>query len=570
LWVGALAVLVFILAATLGQPPTVSTAGPPGYLPVDGFRTRFTTDAGSRASEWAIDQASQFINAGPVHFSFWMNQAKLDYQGTTAVRLSTVYANPAGQDTAREDDFLVIANDGLRTGVEARSWGNSRFYFPGRLDVSAQMAAGHTWVSEGSAWVLGSDGFDKTTYKAEYSAAATTDRDDQVRRCLVVTMKLSIGASADPTVTKTWCPRLGIVAVDDAQGSWRATEDSASLPAQAEGTFDWSSAERLQFGPHSINDLSVKGAIQAAPMGPPALLSDGTVVVAQKIWHDSLALNLAAEPITSAWRVRPAGSTTAAATLGGITLIANSDLKLVAYDSHGRWLWQARLPDEAIVAPVRLGDAAVVATLAGSVTAFDLASGTVKWSHRLNDSIRLDPSVGNDRIVVADQSGEMVCFDAGGTEQWSIQSMSPDRFVVVPGAKPVVVVRESGAMASGYSLADGTRLWQQHSTMKFADMISLDTVVAVRDGNVTVGMDPTTGATLWSWQTERTYAGIGGGRRVLLLANQKLILLDDHGKQVKEWPIAVAGLDQKTVFMSAAWGRVLVWAPRGVFLGAPQ
>jgi outer membrane protein assembly factor BamB len=560
-------VIVFILAATLGQPPTVSTAGPPGYLPADGFRVRFTTDTGSRASEWAIDQSSQFINAGPVHFSFWMNQAQLNYKDTTAVRLSTVYANPAGQDTAREDDFMVIADDGLRTGVEARSWGSSRFYFPGRLDVSAQMAAGHSWTSEGSAWVLGSVAFDKTSYKAEYSAAAATSRDLQVRRCLVVTMKLSIGTSADPPVTKTWCPGLGIVAVDDAQGSWRATEDSVSLPAQPEGTFDWSSAERLQFAPHSINDLSVKGAIQAAPMAPPALLSDGTVVVAQKIWPDSLALNLAAEPITSAWRVRPAGSTTASATLGGITLIADSNLKLVAYDSHGRWLWQVTLPDEAIVAPVRLGDAAVVTTLAGSVTAFDLASGAVKWSHRLNDSIRLDPSVGSDRIVVADQSGKTVCFDTGGIEQWSIQLTSPDRFLVVPGAKPVVVVRESGAMASGYSLADGTRLWQQHTTLKFTDMIRLDTVLAVRDGNLTIGMDPTTGARLWAWQTERTYAGIGGGRGVLLLANQKLILLDDHGKQLKEWPLDLADLDQKTVFMSAAWGRVLVWAPRRVFLG---
>ncbi len=70
-------------------------------------------------------------------------------------------------------------------------------------------------------------------------------------------------------------------------------------------------------------------------------------------------------------------------------------------------------------------------------------------------------------------------------------------------------------------------------------MIALDDVIVLRGDDETIGIDPSTGQPLWTWPDARTYAGIGGGDRALLLADDRLVLLDGHGAQVAEWPVAI-------------------------------
>jgi len=561
--------VLFILTACLGRPPAIADTGASAYLPGDGFRVRFSNDAGSMASEWARDQASGLINGGPTHFSYWLSQAGLSWDTTQAARLSTVYANPLGKVTAREDDFMVESPGGVSTGVEVRSWSASRFFYPARLDLNSQMAAGRSWVSEGKAWVLNADGStQKTTYRADYAATAPSNTDERVRRCLVITMNLTIGQIADPPLTRTWCPGLGIVTLSDGQSAWQSGTDSIRTAVTPETGFDWSTAARLQFSPLTINDFTKQGALQIAPMTAPALLRDGTPVAVQKVGKDAVALNTEVDPVRTRWRVRAGGMSTATATFNDLTLIANSNRQLIAYDSTGRWVWQAPLNDLAEVPPVRLGSLAIVATVDGSVTAFDLGSGAVSWSHRLPAEIRLNLSVGGDRVVAADQTGTITCFDPHGVQQWSIQPGPVGNFAITSGAIPMVVVRERGEnKASGYALADGNRVWQLRTDLGFATMIPLDGEIVVRDDNLTTGLDPLTGATQWTWQEARTYAAIGGQNRVLLLAVNRLILLDDQGHQVKDWQVSVPELGQKATFLSSGVGRVLVWAPKGILLG---
>jgi outer membrane protein assembly factor BamB len=286
----------------------------------------------------------------------------------------------------------------------------------------------------------------------------------------------------------------------------------------------------------------------------------------QKQFHDTVGLSTQTEPIRSVWRARPGGTATSTATFGDVTLIATSARKLIAYDLFGRWIWQAPLPDQSVVSPVHVGNVAVVATLDGSLTAIDLTNGSVAWTRRVTDSIRLQPQALNDRVVVSDLSHQLTCFSADGTRLWARDALPVSNFVIGPGTAPVVVIGD-GRQATGISLADGSTLWQTPLRMSLVSMVALDGVVAVRDGNLTTGLDTASGTTEWRWDQARTYAAIGHGDRLLLLADNRLVALDSHGRQLKEWPLAVTNLGTGDVMLSTGTDRLLIWTSGAVLQG---
>ncbi len=569
-WVGALTVALVVMAATFGNPPAVSQVGPTGYLPPDGFRVRFTGGSGALATEWAVDQASGLVNSGPAHFMYWVGAADQDFTGTLAARQSTVFTNAAGVVVNREDTFMVAGPEGVGTGVEVRTWTDTRFYYPARLDLPNTLSAGKSWTSQGKAQVFVKDGtVDDTTYRADYQATAPTSHDELVRRCIHITMTLTVGRTADAPTTRTWCPQLGVVTLAESDATWHAAASNTTISAPTASTFDWSLLDRLTFTPHTINQPTVQGSIQAKPMTAPAILSDGTIAAVQQLSRDSVGLTTAAEPIRSVWRARPGGTATSTATFGDLTLVATSNRQLVAYDKFGRWVWQAPLPDQALVAPVRLADLAVVATLDGNVTAVSLTTGQVAWTRRVGDAVRLQPQASADRVVVADLSQTVTCFGTDGTPLWSQGSLPVTNMAISSGADPVVVLGVAGLRGIGLALADGTQRWSVSQQVSFVSMFPLDQIIAVRDGNRTIGIDPHTGDAAWSWDKARTYAGVGEGDHLLLLADDRLFALDSHGNQLKDWSLPLGDASSSTT-LSLGADRVVVWAPQSVLVGAAK
>jgi len=555
------------MATTFGNPSSVSSIGPTAYLPPDGYRVRFTGPTGALATEWAVDQAAEFINPGPVHFPHWMGNAGLSYIDTLAARQTTVFTNSAGVVVNREDTFMVVGPNGVGTGVEARSWTDARFYYPARLDLPTTLAAGKSWMSEGKAEVVPKSGKSQnTTYRADYQATAPTTHDEQVRRCVRITMTLKVGTVAEPPATRTWCPQLGVITLAESDGTWEASAANATIPAPSAAEFRWDAVEQLTFTPRTINQPTIPGSILASPISAPAILSDDTVVVVQKQFHDAIGLSTQDEVARSVWRARPGGTATSTATFGDLTLVTSSSRQVVAYDRFGRWVWQAPLPDQAVVAPVRVGNLAIVATLDGNITAIDLTSGSLSWTRRVPDAVRLQPQAFNDRVVVADLSNHLTCFTSDGTQQWSRAGMPANNLVIEPGPSALVVV--GGAQqATGVALTDGHTQWQTPLRMSFVSLVALDGIVAVRDGNATVGLDAASGAVAWQWNQTRTYAAIGQSNALLLVADGRLLALDSAGRQIKEWPLPLSGLSGTKVMLSTGTDRVLVWSDRTVLLG---
>jgi len=560
---------LLVSAATLGRPVEASTSGGAGWLPADGHRQRFTGPDGVRVTEWALDQAVAIIGSGPAPFVTWLGFTEVDWQRTLLARLSTVRLPSAAYLGGRSDDLFSLGSDGVRTEVESGFDGTSRVYAPGRLDLPDALAAGRTWTSEGGVVITDAAGNrDSSGYRAEYTAITATDKELLARACVVVTMREQIG-NAEPTTTeRTWCRHAGLIAYGDPQGSWRATDaTNASSAVPPDAPFDWSTADRLRFTPRKVN-VTGAGTTFVTPVSPPGILPDGTAVFSHGLTGEVMALQTGADPPTQVWRARPGVRNTAAATFGTTTVVASVNRRLVGYGPDGAWLWDSPLSDLIVVPPVRLGDLVVTTGLDGGVTAHDLGTGVQRWRQDVGSEVRVAPQVSGRRLLVIDQGGQLTCFDATGATVWTATVGEVERFGVTTGDNPVVVVPSSnGPRVTGLALADGSQLWRARHSVTTRDVVALDDVVVLRDDDETIGVDPVTGQRVWSRRGDRTYDGIGGGVRVLVLAIDRLVLLDARGDKVNEWPVEVGDVSVSDSWLAAAQGRVVVLGPAGAAIG---
>ncbi len=566
LWAGLIVLGLFVCIATLGRPAAVTTTGGAGWLPADGYRQRFTGPDGVQTTEWALDQAASMIGSGPAPFVTWLGITKVDWVHARLARLSTVRLTADGTTGGRSDDLFSIGSDGVRAEVESGFDGTARFYVPGRLDLPDTLAAGRSWSSQGTVLVVDASGTrTPLDYRADYNAVQASP-ELLKRGCIVVAMRERIGRDQPSTTERTWCRHAGLAGWTTAAGRWQAT-DPAPAAVAPDVPFDWSTADRLAFTPRRINIVDV-GTTLVSAVAPPGILPDGTAVFANQLNGDVIALQTEVDPPPSVWRSRPGVRNTAAATFGTTTVVVSVNRQMVAYGPDGAWLWDTQLPDLSIVAPVRLGDLVLTATLDGSVGAYDLATGARRWQQNVGSEVRVAPQVAGQRVLVVDQGGGLSCLDASGTLLWAQDVGRVEHFGVTTGADPVVVLPNSdGPRVTGLSLADGRELWRPRQGLSVKDVIALTDVVVLRAEDESIGVDPATGQKLWSWQGARTYAGLGGGDRALLLATDKLVLLDGNGTQVAEWPVDVGDPSGSTTWLTAAQGRVLVYGIKGVAIG---
>jgi outer membrane protein assembly factor BamB len=402
-------------------------------------------------------------------------------------------------------------------------------------------------------------------YRADYSAVPA-DKSLLARACVVVTMREQIGRDQPSTTERTWCRHAGFASWATAQGRWQAT-NTAPAAVTPDVPFDWSTADRLAFTPRQVNVIGT-GTTLVTAVSPPGILPDGTAVFANKLNGDVIALQTTVDPPPSVWRSRPGVRNTSAATFGTTTVAVSVNRHLVAYGPDGAWLWDTPLADLSIVTPVRVDDLVVIATLDGSVTAYDLATGAQRWQQNVGSEVRVVPRVAGGRVLVVDQAGGLSCFDAAGALVWAKDVGRVEEFGVTTGANPVVVVPNSdGPRVTGLSLADGRELWRPRQALSTEGVIALDDVVVLRAEDESIGIDPATGQKLWSWQGARTYAGIGGGDRALLLTTHSVVLLDAQGGQVAEWPVDIGDASDTSTWLTAAQGRVLVYGTKGVAIG---
>jgi len=565
-----LVVLALVGASIVTGLPDNPATGAGQWLPADGHRVLYTQadTAGGWYAEWSRPDIYSLIQSDLLAFPVWLSKADA---GASAqfLRWHSLQADPAGDTTRLTDRLWTVEPDGLRTAIAVDTTdqdGNLQVQVmvPGRLDLPAAVAAGDQWTSTGTVWSWNSESsqFDEATYEAGFTASPAAG-EGLPGGCLDIVMDQAIAGQSD-TERTTWCPGSGVVAFSGTTGWWAASTAVPPASVGSEDTFDWATADALEFTPLAVNQGG--NTLTLNPVAPPGLLQGGALF-AGKLQPDLLAVSTDGEPRV-VWATRPGGTLTTAATLDGITMVATTQRTLVAYNGQGRWLWESRLPDVSVVPPVLFDGRVIVVTLDGTVLALDPATGDLAWTADVGAEIRATPVSSSGHLLVANQAGALTSLDGDGQTEWAKEVGVPESLAVSPGPDPVIVYGEHNSAAlTAYSLADGHQVWRSRVYQTPRQLIALDAVVVLRDDTATLGVDWWTGQVVWRWSRQVTAAGLGGGDRVLLLADTDLVLLSADGREVRSWPHQLGHVTGTTPYLVATQGAVLAYGEQGAALG---
>ena len=103
------------------------------------------------------------------------------------------------------------------------------------------------------------------------------------------------------------------------------------------------------------------------------------------------------------------------------------------------------------------GDVVVMATLDGSVIAFDRATGERMWTRTMSDAVVSDPVVAGGYVIIADIAGRVTALDTDGETAWSAEVGAVTRPISSLPDGSVLVGDDAGSV---HRLAvDGALLW---------------------------------------------------------------------------------------------------------------
>ena len=163
------------------------------------------------------------------------------------------------------------------------------------------------------------------------------------------------------------------------------------------------------------------------------------------------------------------------------------------------------------------------------LTCFDAHSGKILWSEVSADSMwaggypgtRATPFIDADAVYTYGGAGELVCRDLGtGKPRWRLNLLKTTKSrnlgwgtassPLVDGDKVYVQSGKDGSIAVAVNKKDGSVMWQSeakgvggYAHPIIADLGGGVRVLVVFAGEAVIGMDPSSGKTLWSqpWQT---------------------------------------------------------------------
>lgn len=567
-WVCAGLTVTGLLLATsvLGTPAAPAVTGVDHWLPPDGTRVALTDGTQTRTAEWSQPNPHSMLQLNSPAFPTWINLTDTEWSQARYLRVAGQLLDSAAQASGKSEEIWLLTGEGASTITETVD-DIATIWVPGRLDLPANLASGGQWQSEGEVgFQIAGGEWTSGTYRAEYQALAPADPALASRGCLVVTRQLTV---LDQLVQSehTWCPGAGMVSYQDDDRHWQPAAGLPRLALEPDPIFDWTRAAELEFGtsPHSQPD--VLGSPFLSPVGAAGVLPGGQVTFANNLLPDLLAVD-PTDPATLAnWVARPGGQLTSSASFSGVTVVTTSRREVIGYGPHGQWLWQNTLSDLTRVPPVRFGDAVVVVTLDGGVTGYDLSTGAQRWRATTGMEIRIPPLAAGDHLLVADQGGALICLDVAGEEQWTIDAGQAARLALIEAPEPAVVVgRVDSYVLRAYALDDGSQLWRSRVLEDVGDLIALDGRLVLRDRDRLVGIDPASGAQLWS-RPFRSLAGVGGAGHVLLLTEGHLTLVDADGMPVREWPHELGDIEQLSRFLTVAGDAVVAFGPDAFLVG---
>lgn len=397
-------------------------------------------------------------------------------------------------------------------GLYARTGPDGVTLVPALLELPSDVAAGHTWESDGQA----EDAQGQTGYRNSSRAEAAPTVALREAGCLQVTSTTTIRELARTDVA-VWCPDKGIVAgtptlgepvriIDRGQWPWAArVQTQPTWPTRGV-----SEPARLVSGDPTFG-LSTHPASfdrRIAPVVTPAgtMFSVGNVGSLQGWIRRDDALVLV-------WWADPGGSILSLTALDNIVLVTTSERRIVAYDQNGRRLWSNRTQDLVNGGAVGIGrDQFALASVTGDLEIFNVSDGDRMRRTEFPSGTDVAPIPVGPDLIVAGRDRAITAFDTGGAEVWRTDELSFDPIgmaytaekllVMGGGGQTYTIDRGSGEVAKGEVVAygkghqlltggpgvaalrsgDGVRLLDPSSGRVVVHIPGASTVVATADG----------------------------------------------------------------------------------------
>ena len=513
-------------------------------VPADGTRVFSKEGDDVRTTESALLTGAQLVTSSPAGIGGAILLARqrsvrgLHIWRTTATSSSAVSGSP--QTTT----LRAVTDRGIE---QLATYGRLTLVFtPALLEVPADVHAGSTWSSDGTARPD-----DSIRYRSTWAAAAVPGRDACVRIAGTIHFTDKAGTTlADSPSDETWCDGEGSAATTPA-ALRRASVVTGPTPTSSVTTADVA-AWRNTLVPAATDDAffgvePYRARVEVTPVRLP----DFTLVLPDASGNDLVGLTTPSTTFQKQWVGHPGGVITALGAVGSVSVVGTSERTISGYGPYGGWLWTRTFGDISATPPLDVGGGLVaVTTLDGHVEMLNAATGERIWAAAMPTEIRLPPVTDGRSLIIADQRGDLSAFDLRtGRRQWSRAS----EVIEAVGAWHGVVVTRSGIVARGWSAVDGTASWSIPIDGVGYEVLALGDVVVVATSDSTSGLDPATGAL--RWRTGGSTSSIALGESLFQIIGTQVRALDATGKVLAQWsPI---GLEPRL-----AWH--LVPTPTGV------
>lgn len=405
---------------------------------------------------------------------------------------------------------------------------STSLYSPPPLELPADIEDGMTWNASGDLTRTVSLGTFTVGFTMEASASAPPDEALADEGCLLVTHTYTVEdlEDGDPAVTDTtatWCPDRGMV--DGTPTELPGLDPDAELTGQ------------VMLDPESWTeepvDLMADQPLHWATTRP-TVGTDDQLILAHSTSGDLIFAP--AYTTSGAVRAHPGGDIVSLVRFGDLVVAGTTQARVLGYDLRGIPVWEFDAPDLVTVPPILHQGLLILMGGGGQLIAVDPFSGEEQWSRSLRVQAT-DRLLSCGEVLVVPTGGtELQAFDHAGESLWRTQLPEDPILLTCVGD---ALVADVGGTLELISL-DGERV----RSAVLSDSVMQEMYVH-GEQLVTVSSSAVTRYDLPSLRFvsrlgEQLEASVLADGYLIGITSERLIVWDEHGQEVAEWPTSLA------------------------------
>lgn len=147
------------------------------------------------------------------------------------------------------------------------------------------------------------------------------------------------------------------------------------------------------------------------------------------------------------------------------------------------------------------------------------------------DALRLQPALSDRQIVVASRKGDLQSWDRQGKRLWQTRLKTPITGGVALSGTTVLVGTQGGVLYA-LNAADGQVRWRRALTGSLLSLplVTADRVVVLGNDGAVTGLNPDTGAVVWTFDTHIPSVSMRGTAAPVLADASTVLIASSNGR----------------------------------------